>query len=788
MTGTPERIPFYVEINRIIDLLAKQIYQTPLALLRENCQNAYDAVLLRRHLLPSFQPAITIAVTPTQVQVTDNGIGMTKQELEKHYWRAGSSGKSSPEARAAGVVGTFGIGAMANFGVASKLTVITESATDGQRTRCNAVRETLSATEGCIDVIEESPTGKPGTTVIAEISPDTPVNVEEAKIYIAEFVKHVDVPVMVNDELVSQQSFEATVPKPPAAWEGSEAGVGLGPELEADIELVIAKTGEVWVGLRNLRHADLAIDGVVLLRQGRYEIQTFRSRFALAKQAISSSYKFGGVANLPLFEPTAGREALTTPSVQLLQAIVTECERYVSTCIAATDLSNSNTGFMDWAVKHERFDLCSNLMIRMEPDNQSTSLKEISERSKASEINYFEGSDQTIVDQYATEERPLIVVSTRQPRRKCELAYLSSYCRTKRIVDAPKVLEIKDERDWTIEESAFSLRTFSILESDYFVKARVDFGRISHGIALHVDTSKSPIQIVLDSSGPTLGMMLRLYREGEDSASFTGMVKDFVRSMIFPKIANLVPSSTRQGAEAFLRAIRGPREVFEYERSDLGSLSEIWEDYLKGKITMTEAARESTAVVRTTVQVVDHSAVTSASTVIPDVLENERILAQEQASGSSEELEALPAIVRLQTESPVKLLTIGDDETPLKGYRAFIAITDRVRERRGDFYLQPHRTEVVWGGQKVLYIFQHHSGQFALYYELQGTELLTDAPGGRAFPTCTIVLKNQIYIPIPDEIREKFIPPERGRKRFEVRCELLFPDLSANRLGARPQD
>ncbi|GAI20061.1 unnamed protein product, partial [marine sediment metagenome] len=250
MTGTPNRIPFHVEINRIIDLLAKQIYQTPLALLRENCQNAYDAVLLRRHLLPSFQPAITIAVTPTQVEVTDNGIGMTKQELEKHYWRAGSSGKSSPEARAAGVVGTFGIGAMANFGVASKLTVITESATDGQRTRCNAVRETLSATEGCIDVIEESPTGKPGTTVIAEISPDTPVNVEEAKIYIAEFVKHVDVPVMVNDELISQQSFEATVPKPPAAWEESEAAVGLGPDLEADIELVIAKTGEVWVGLR----------------------------------------------------------------------------------------------------------------------------------------------------------------------------------------------------------------------------------------------------------------------------------------------------------------------------------------------------------------------------------------------------------------------------------------------------------------------------------------------------------------------------------------------------------
>ena len=59
---------------------------------------------------------------------------MTRQELETHYWRAGSSGKNNPEARTAGVVGTFGIGAMANFGTAAKLEVMTESARTGERT------------------------------------------------------------------------------------------------------------------------------------------------------------------------------------------------------------------------------------------------------------------------------------------------------------------------------------------------------------------------------------------------------------------------------------------------------------------------------------------------------------------------------------------------------------------------------------------------------------------------------------------------------------------------------
>jgi len=42
-----ELIPFQVETSRVLELLAKQIYQSPLALLRENTQNAYDAVLIR---------------------------------------------------------------------------------------------------------------------------------------------------------------------------------------------------------------------------------------------------------------------------------------------------------------------------------------------------------------------------------------------------------------------------------------------------------------------------------------------------------------------------------------------------------------------------------------------------------------------------------------------------------------------------------------------------------------------------------------------------------------------
>src|ERR1700691_3005829 len=121
-------IPFQIEAPRVIQLLAKQIYQSPLALLRENTQNAFDAIQQRLHLTKHFEPRINIRLAPDRITVSDNGIGMTPDDLRLHYWTAGSSSKNNDAARSAGVVGTFGIGAMANFGIADMLTVETESA------------------------------------------------------------------------------------------------------------------------------------------------------------------------------------------------------------------------------------------------------------------------------------------------------------------------------------------------------------------------------------------------------------------------------------------------------------------------------------------------------------------------------------------------------------------------------------------------------------------------------------------------------------------------------------
>ena len=110
--------------------------------------------------------------------------------------------------------------------------------------------------------------------------------------------------------------------------------------------------------------------------------------------------------------------------------------------------------------------------------------------------------------------------------------------------------------------------------------------------------------------------------------------------------------------------------------------------------------------------------------VVPDVIQNEAPSSQPDEP----QFAALPPVERLDMSTQKKLLTIDDIEPALRGYRCFLALTNHIREKKGDFFLQPHRTSVVWGGQKALFIFEHHSGEFGLYYDLQTQASLTNSP------------------------------------------------------------
>lgn len=768
MSESSEKIPFAVDISRMIELLAAQIYPTPFALLRENVQNSFDAILQRKHLGQQFDARIDVTIEPKRVCVVDNGIGMSREDLRNHFWRAGSSSKNTDDARAAGVVGTFGIGAMANFGIADKLLVETESARSGERTACSATRSTLSVTEDCIAFEACESTANPGTTVTAIMQPDKAINVGEAETYIAQFVAFVPIDVRVNRKKFSGQSMEDSVLQLTRTWSVAKAGVDLGDGLKADVDLSGALNGEVRIALHNIDYGFQKLEGRMVLRQAAGSLRTFRSGFGLATASVTSFYHFGGVADFLFLEPTAGREALTTESMQLLQRIVTRIDEFVSLYLADRPESNANSYFVAWVAKRHRYDLCSHLRVRIEPGD-TIALHELRERSQQSPALVYAGTDTATV-KHASEDRPIIMLSRGSPRRDCEISYLRKYCNIEELADQPKVLVRKSELETSGAEKALSFRIASILSTDYFLEAQIRFGTISHGLPVLVTNRTTPVEIFLDPAGTTAQLLLELY--DKEYSAFGHMAKDFVRNMIFPRVSDLVPSATRQGAEAFLKSIHRPREIFEYETTDLESLTSLWKDYMSGKLTFQQAADRSNRVAVRSYQVLDSGAAGAVRDVVPDVLDNEAATGQGDVSQHG----PLPPIERLDMSTDKKLLTIGDNEPALKGYRCFLAVTDRIREEKGDFFLQPHRTSVVWGGQKALFIFEHHSGEFGLYYDLQTQNLISDQSGGASFETCTIVMKNRVFIPIPPPIQTSFLPQENEKKRFEVRCDVLYID------------
>ena len=151
-----------IDFESVLRAISKQVYETPLAFIRENVQNAVDAILIqaRRDGVPPDDEGYRIDVTaePDQIRVRDNGIGMSASDLENYFWTIGASGKRTQEAIASGCVGMFGIGGFANFGVCHTLEVISQTPDSEHGTLTRLSEANIQEASGAIpDVsVEES--------------------------------------------------------------------------------------------------------------------------------------------------------------------------------------------------------------------------------------------------------------------------------------------------------------------------------------------------------------------------------------------------------------------------------------------------------------------------------------------------------------------------------------------------------------------------------------------------------------------------------------------------------
>ena len=773
---SPRKISLQVKSDRVIELFARDIYQSPLSLLRENVQNAFDAILMRQRRGDDFSPMIDVQLGTDTITVRDNGNGMTPEELENNYWYAGNSGKNNDDAREAGVVGTFGIGAMANFGIADRLEVETESSETGQRSRSTVAKVDLSINQECIDLVSLQSEGVPGTRVTAHLAPDSHVDIDDGRSYISDFVALLDVPVYVNGEKGSGRSAEMIVPVPPVSWRAQSLEAS--GRLRARIDFVVTQNGTVWVHLEDISWSNRAIVGSMTLRSNTSGLRTYRNGFGLATVGVATAYQFGGVVDLMELYPTAGREALTSTSMQLLQSILRDLDAIVSMLLSDRPECDSSTAFMNWVVSNSKYEFCDRLRIGMEAEER-LELHRIRE-DKDREYRTYSGTDRELISRLSSDESPLLLFARYDPRRRCEREYIERFCRdhVSPVLDKPQE-EVLPTSTYEASEHAILFRIRSILKNDYLLPSEVRFGRISHRVPVLAKGSDGSVTITIERTLSAIEVIVGLY-ENEYSA-FGPMVGDFVRNIVFPRISRYVPNSQTEGTEAFLQMIRRRREAFEYERTDIQEFPELafWEDVQNDRMSVAEAIEKTMAVSRRDVQVLDSGSAASMGDVLPGVAANQDIIGG-PGNGEESTLNALPAITRSDVSCSAKLLTIPVGEPALAGYRCFMALGRKAREDRAEFFLQPHTTSIVWGGQRVLFIFAHRSDEYGLYYDLESRTLISSEPSGGRFPTCTIFVANQVYIPIPLSIQACFLPVEGERKRFLVRDDLLSVGLGNN--------
>ena len=762
-----------IDIRNVLEILSSRIYDSPYAMLRENVQNAYDAVLMRVHKYPGpYEPTIDVKITQSSVEIADNGIGMTPEDLKNHFWRAGASGKNTAEARAAGVVGTFGIGGLANFGICKKLTVITEPVGGGSRTKCVADRDTLSLEEDSISVDNLAPQGTPGTTVIAELPPDRKIDVVAASEYLKTFVQHIPVCLSINGQIASMRPLQESCPPETGGW-SREIKQRVVDSSRCDLKFKISENGIVWIEMDEIVLKGTPIEGRVLLKQGMGQIMALRSGFGLARAGVSSNYFFGGIADLKILQPTAGRDALTTESIQILQSLVSVAEVMIASLVADSPYADNNTAFMSWAAQRGLFELVKNLKVTLLPSMRRVTLEEVKDLSQKIQISYYNGEDESIANAFMSEQTPMIRISRSNPRAKCEEQFLGKFTKAKLVSGEPKVLNVKPDGSWTKEEAALSFKLGQILESDYFVPVKIQLGKISHNLPMLVQDSTKPVTLTINPETAAIETLLHCYHT--DYGAFGSFVKDFTRTVVFPRISYLVPSSTREGAEAFLKILRRQREVFELSIAEMRQMDDVIAGFMKGTVTFTEAVDSALASAQKREEEVTVRDVQPALLVLRDVVKNQKAMEQNPQNAQSTAFDAKPPIIRSDIETDAKMLVLDDSEQ-LYGYKGLLRLSEHAYADRADFFFQPHFTEVIWGGQKIILIFRHVSGAYGFYYDIQLNEVMNIPSGGRSYETMTVILKNCVFLPIPSTLFPYFTPTGNEKKRFEVRYDILYPE------------
>lgn len=724
-----------IDFESVLRIISKQIYETPLAFLRENVQNAVDAVRIQAHR-EQVDPTdaryrIDVSVAGREVRVQDNGIGMTKSELQSLFWTIGASGKRTPEAAAAGCVGTFGIGGFANFGICNKLVVIskTQEATHGTLTRLSQDDiERAGARIPSVSVETSDESAPRGTIVAGHLRSDP--NVEEMRRYLRDFVRFVPIAVFFNGEKVSQAKFTdlddkenlKEISSGTQQWIESSLTI-LGRLYEDRGHALIAAIEGLRVG-----EQEVALTGQIRFEAGPLDV--FKRGFKLCATQVPSIIGTNGRLDSDRFVPTAGRDSLDDTTTAFLGQIAQALERVaVLAVLDSPERIAQHTRIFRYVIKRGLIDKLGNVRVGL-ADGSDTTLADIKRRAEEGGVGVYFGSAQKQALNQIMQARGHIVVllSGDANRRSAEQQYLERYCSAKPFDGMIDIIEPYAELT-RFHKFFLSELEFNVNKS-YEVRAlRLLPGKLTEDIPVFVREygKDKGLDILVDVKHPEIAKLEAL---GYTPILYS-LVSTFCHEYLGPSLKKWSPRFFGNGALNL--------DLLSKRRSELWVL-------VKDDVGTVRKGGQKQVVTRSDVHVVD-------------------VRPGQPAPAQPDLAKAKPRILRIVDDGGA---------TGIGGY--YIRLPDSAFNAYGDLLPDCESRGIVWAGNKIEYVVSD-AVSAAFKYEIRLDQVVAAVTsGGEARAEGALPLNRPLqemfgglYFPIPSPL-ESFLVP---RTDTEIRLELF---------------
>jgi molecular chaperone HtpG len=227
-----ETLGFQAEVTQLLNLMVHSLYSNKEIFLRELISNASDAIdrlrfaMLSDEHLHEDDAELTIHVSYDKeartVTVSDNGIGMTRNEVIEQIGTIASSGTreffeslSGDQQKDANLIGQFGVGFYSSFVVADRVTLTTRRA--GQATDEGVRWESTGEGEYTLETTEKAARGTEVTLHLRE-GEDELLSGYRLRSIIRKYSDHITVPILMPSEEKDKSGEDERANQASALW------------------------------------------------------------------------------------------------------------------------------------------------------------------------------------------------------------------------------------------------------------------------------------------------------------------------------------------------------------------------------------------------------------------------------------------------------------------------------------------------------------------------------------------------------------------------------------------